>query len=216
MAYIYKITNLVNNKVYIGQTSNEFRIRKAKHLCELRSGKHGNRYIQRAFNKYGEENFSIDIIVEVHDLIKIDELEDFYIKQHSSNNIKYGYNLRVVAKSNKGIKFGPQTKKHIDKRTKSMLATRLKNNSTPKGESHMNYDKFFFLEERIKLSKNGFPGTKFDKRRQTWTSRIYINDKEKYLGSYKTQQEAFEIYKQKYYELEQEYLKSQSLIGDKN
>lgn len=48
---IYQILNVVNGKRYIGQTGRAFYLRKAHHLHYLRSGKHGSRYLQRAFDK---------------------------------------------------------------------------------------------------------------------------------------------------------------------
>ena len=56
LGYIYYITNKVNKKQYIGETIN-FEERKAKHLAALRSNKHHSIKLQRAYNKYGEENF---------------------------------------------------------------------------------------------------------------------------------------------------------------
>ena len=57
---IYKITNNVNGKFYIGSSQNISR-RWYDHKRELRIQKHHNKYLQRAWNKYGEENFSFEI-----------------------------------------------------------------------------------------------------------------------------------------------------------
>jgi len=208
MGCIYGILNVVNWKIYIGQTIN-FRHRTSTHICESINGVHENKHFKRAVKKYGIENFMFFILENVEDLSLLTIKEDYYIQMYQSNDENFGYNKRVAADSNKGIKFGPQSEEHIAKRTKTMLATRLKNDSTVKGDKHHYYGKFYTLDERIKMSKSGFPGAKFDKRRNTWSSRIYINDKETYLGSsYNTKEEAFEAYKEKYYELEQQYLKS--------
>lgn len=56
MKGIYKIVNLKNDKFYIGSTCN-FRQRKNRHFNQLRKNKHHSIYLQRAFNKHGEENF---------------------------------------------------------------------------------------------------------------------------------------------------------------
>lgn len=53
---LYKITNSLNGKYYIG-SSNNFSKRWSKHRNTLRRGKHGNSHLQAAFNKYGEEAF---------------------------------------------------------------------------------------------------------------------------------------------------------------
>lgn len=60
---IYKIENTINKKVYIGQ-SNNILIRFSNHKYELNSNKHSNSHLQRAWNKYGRENFIFDILCE--------------------------------------------------------------------------------------------------------------------------------------------------------
>lgn len=59
---IYEIRNLINNKVYIGSTSN-LMYRRNSHLNLLRKNSHYNPLLQRAWNKYGEDNFQMDILL---------------------------------------------------------------------------------------------------------------------------------------------------------
>ena len=68
---IYKITNKVNGKCYIGQ-SQDIATRFREHRYLLRQNKYGNNKIQNAWNKYGEENFTFEIIEEC----VIDELDE--------------------------------------------------------------------------------------------------------------------------------------------
>jgi group I intron endonuclease len=62
MACIYKISNLVNGKFYIGSTIRPTYIRKYEHLSALRNNVHFNNYLQKSFNKYGEENFKFEVV----------------------------------------------------------------------------------------------------------------------------------------------------------
>lgn len=86
---IYKITNKINNKVYIGQSVHvERRINEHKNL--LRNNKHHNQHLQHSYNKYGKKNFIFNIICEC-EANELNEKEIFYIKKY--NSFLDGYNL---------------------------------------------------------------------------------------------------------------------------
>lgn len=94
---IYKITNIINNKCYIGCCTN-FQRRYRKHLCVLKKQKGVNKHLQNAWNKYGEENFVFEI-VEIVDYIKNDaELKkSLNIKeQYWVNVLNPCYNIRKI------------------------------------------------------------------------------------------------------------------------
>ena len=71
--YIYKVTNNINNKVYIGQTSTSIEKRWTQHKSAARTAKNNKIIFYNAINKYGEDNFTIDVIYEVSCITK-DEL----------------------------------------------------------------------------------------------------------------------------------------------
>ena len=58
---IYKITNLLNGKVYVGQSQNVFE-RKIQHFTALRNGNHENREMQKDWNKNNREKYWIDTL----------------------------------------------------------------------------------------------------------------------------------------------------------
>jgi group I intron endonuclease len=89
---VYEIINTINNKKYIGQSIDIYR-RWKDHQCKLQTNSHNNEYLQRAWNKYGEENFEFKIC-EVCSEDKLDERECFYIKEYQTCNQLYGYNLK--------------------------------------------------------------------------------------------------------------------------
>lgn len=64
MAYIYKIINKINGKLYIGRTEVSIARRFREHLIEARSGRSNHRPLYRAINKYGHENFTVELIEE--------------------------------------------------------------------------------------------------------------------------------------------------------
>lgn len=85
---IYQIKNKSNNKVYIGQTIQSFQRRYWLHQWKLRNNVHDNKYLQNAWNKYGEDNFEFSV-VEITDKNNIDEREKYWIKYYKDRKICY-------------------------------------------------------------------------------------------------------------------------------
>lgn len=96
---IYKITNLINNKCYVGQSRNiESRIK--KHFSDLEKNIHHSQYLQEDFNKYGKENFSIEILETINDLNLLLIVEDFYIKKFHAYGCGYNMTPSKLEKEN--------------------------------------------------------------------------------------------------------------------
>lgn len=89
MAFIYKITNLTNNKCYIGKTERTVQERWNEHK---RKRKTLDLPLYRAMNKYGVEQFTIETIEECESKI-IDEREKYWIEYY--NSCKLGYNCNM-------------------------------------------------------------------------------------------------------------------------
>lgn len=92
---IYKITNKVNGKSYIGQTryTIEFRWKQHQH-------KNDNTYFHNAIHKYGIENFSIEIL-EKCNIEDLNSREIFYIAKYDT--FKNGYNLTIGGDGNRKL-----------------------------------------------------------------------------------------------------------------
>jgi group I intron endonuclease len=86
---IYKITNKINNKIYIGQSVN-IEQRFYTH-CSDALNKYDNNYFHNAIRKYGKENFYIEIIEECSKE-ELNEKEIYWIQKYNSNNPSIGYN----------------------------------------------------------------------------------------------------------------------------
>lgn len=86
---IYRVTNLLNNKIYIGQTSMRFELRKRKHIYD---SKHKKTYFHEALKKYSKEQFIWEII-ETVDQDLLNEREIYYINLYDSTAPNKGYNL---------------------------------------------------------------------------------------------------------------------------
>ena len=107
---IYKITCSENNKVYVGQAIN-IQDRWKTHIQCLNRNKHHNIHLQRAWNKYGENNFKFDVI-EYCEKEDLNDKEIYWIKELSS--FKNGYNRTLGGGGILGRKY---TKEEIEKRT---------------------------------------------------------------------------------------------------
>ena len=84
MAYIYKITNSINGKVYIGKTSNTIETRWAEHKRDSRKERCEKRPLYDAMNKYGIDNFQIEEIEEVENDEIACERESYWIDYYHS------------------------------------------------------------------------------------------------------------------------------------
>ena len=106
--FIYKITNKLNNKVYIGQTIQKPIERFYQH-CAKKCDKYIlNMVIHKAIFKYGKDNFTFEVIEEVPKQ-QLNEREEYWIKYY--NSYTDGYN------STKGGQKGNKPFKNIDNKT---------------------------------------------------------------------------------------------------
>ena len=86
MAYIYLITNNVNNKVYVGKTEDSIEKRFAEHCSDSKKERCKNRPLYRAMNKYGCENFSVSLLEETD---QPEIREEYWIEQKQSYHSGY-------------------------------------------------------------------------------------------------------------------------------
>lgn len=93
---IYCIRNQINEKIYIGSTKISFQVRKNKHLNLLRKKLHYNEHLQNAWNYYGENSFSFEILL-ICLPNECEKYEGEFIKLYSSNKREFGYNIACVS-----------------------------------------------------------------------------------------------------------------------
>ena len=87
--WIYKITNIQNNKVYIGQTIRPIKDRFNRHINDALNNIIDTHFA-RAIRKYGRENFQIEIIDTAQSQNELNEKERYWIQYY--NSVKEGYN----------------------------------------------------------------------------------------------------------------------------
>ena len=85
--YIYKTTNLLNGKIYVGKH------KWSKEGCLDENYLGSGTYLTRAIDKYGKENFICEILDTADSLEELNEKERFYIEELDAMNQNIGYNL---------------------------------------------------------------------------------------------------------------------------
>lgn len=93
MQGIYKITNLLNAKCYIGKSKN-IEQRWKEHKVRLCDNRYFDKPLYKAFRKYGINNFSFEIIEEVLEESQLDEKEKYWIQFYNSYGAT-GYNATI-------------------------------------------------------------------------------------------------------------------------
>ena len=201
---IYKITNTVNEKVYIGSSVN-INIRWRQHLSTLKNNKHHSVKLQNSVNKYGLDNFKFDVIEEcAKDMLL--QREQYYLELFNSFNDGYNCSMnstnpmlgrkhsevtkKLMSKLNSGKNHPSYGKKHTEeyKRYMKLINT---------GENNPNYGRKEnpeIIKKRVEKVKNEkiFAG----ENNPNFKFKIEANDLiDLFLNKNKTQKEISEIYK---------------------
>jgi len=108
--FIYKITNTINGKVYVGQTVSTLSVRWSQHVHE--ANKNGDRTLCKAIRKYGKENFTIEQIDSACSIEELNKKEQEYIVKLNSLcfNDGQGYNMTLGGEGNSGRIIGNEEK----------------------------------------------------------------------------------------------------------
>lgn len=96
MGYIYKITNTINGKIYIGQTRKRVQTRWTNHVTCAKNQKHKDYNVpfHNAIRKYGRDAFQVETIEECDNSL-LNDREKYWIGELQSNDKGKGYNLTL-------------------------------------------------------------------------------------------------------------------------
>jgi len=181
MFYCYRVTNLINKKVYIGITNN-IRVRWNAHKSRAFNIK-DSRYnypFSNAIRKYGVDNFSFETIMSCETEQEINECEIFYIAQYQANMNRYGklfgYNLTDGGEGVTGHKMTDETRRKMSESHKGMHPseeTLIKMSRSRTGILHTEETKQKLKEINLgkkwtEESKNKIRGEKSIKAKLTW------------------------------------------------
>lgn len=161
MYKIYKYTNLINGKIYIGQTKNTLEQRAING-----TNYKGSTYFYNAIQKYGWNNFKPEILEDNLTLEEANQKEEYYISLFDSTNPEIGYNIRLggnnsqVAESTKKIISSKAIERYKDKTKNPMygkthsIESIHKMSELKSGKSNPMYGRKLSKESRKKISEH--------------------------------------------------------------
>lgn len=163
---IYKITNKLNSKIYIGQTQQKLSHRWNQH----NRGNSGCRALSSAIALYGKDQFTIEQLAVANSIDELNELEDYYIKLYNSlapngYNLTTGVKNRIITDeyrermriSSTGKKHTEESKLKIGKASRERKYSdefKLKMSELKKGKNNPYYGKKLSEEHKKKISES--------------------------------------------------------------
>jgi group I intron endonuclease len=159
------IKNIVNNKIYIGQ-SLDINKRFKRHLRELKNNIHTNDHLQRSWNKYGKNNFKFEIIEQVEEN-QLNSREVYWIEYYKSHNSEYGYNKTLggdseipteetklkLSQASKGKPKSEQHKKNLWKNRNKQVSKETRKKLSEAAKKRVQQGEYFSIEVRKRLSE---------------------------------------------------------------
>ena len=122
--YIYKITNIQNNKVYIGQTIRPIKDRFHRHINDAMNNILDTHFA-RAIRKYGKNNFIIEKIDTAENQNELNNKEQYWIQYY--NSVKEGYNETDAINKSGGNTYQSKTEKEMEVIKEKIRETKLGN-----------------------------------------------------------------------------------------
>ena len=109
--YIYKITNKINNKIYIGQTIKTINLRWQRHYTDALSNRTNTKFA-KAIRKYGKENFIVEQIDSAQTQEELNQKEQYWIQYY--NSVEEGYNETDAIYKCGGNTYQSKTKEEME------------------------------------------------------------------------------------------------------
>ncbi len=146
---VYKITNVVNGKFYIG-SAERLRKRFSSHKCDLENRSHDNEYLTHAYHKHGANNFTFEC-VEFVEKGRLIEREQLFIDDLKACDPEIGYNICPTAGSTLGLKRTQESKDNISRKH----GRKVYQWSFEDGYLIQEYDSIGMAEKATGFSRNG-------------------------------------------------------------
>jgi len=111
---VYKITNLVNGKVYVGQTTKGAEYRFRQHISDSKRTKgYGCTLLQRAMRRHGVDNFRMEVLGAYSSMDDLCKAECTWIEVLRARDRDHGYNITLGGDTTKGRVVSAETRKKM-------------------------------------------------------------------------------------------------------
>ncbi len=154
--HIYKITNIINGKLYIGLTTQKNPSRRFdRHVCNALAGV--DTYFYNSIRRYGKSSFKFEVIYSVNNMDDLNWAERYFIRLYQTTDKQYGYN---ILPGGKHFMMSEETKLKLSIKIKEQFKNGRKANKSRIGVAPWNKGlkglpgKIKSLETRRKLSES--------------------------------------------------------------
>ena len=117
MGFVYKITNQVNGKEYIGKTNFSLEKRWSEHQNDAWKERNNHRALYRAIRKHGITNFTIQPLFESESPQELEEMEVKFIKEY--NTFNDGYNMTIGGDGSTYVLISDKEKEELERMYRS-------------------------------------------------------------------------------------------------
>jgi group I intron endonuclease len=185
---IYMIRNRTTNKVYIGQTRQKLSTRWSRHILDLDRNIHGNRYLQRLWNKYKARDFQFLELDTAHSDSELNDIEREYIRlfkncdiclnvEDGGPNTSWSYDSRLkISRHNRTRIISDETRQRMSESAKH----RITSDETRRNQSLARLGRTPSDETKKKISDaligKSFSQEHKDKLSLAWKSRIISDE----------------------------------------
>jgi len=175
---IYLIINLITDKKYVGQSIN-VNLRWKKHIYNSKNNIMKSKFLYGAMNKYGINNFKIDIIENNIDMECINEREKYWIKYYNSL-APNGYNLTIGGEGTFGYKHTYITKCQLSDISKKYFADELNRKKLSEIQKN-NWNKLTDFEKAKRIDlipKDNYDLDKMNEGFKCWYDNLSLEEKQ--------------------------------------
>lgn len=205
--FIYKITNKINGKIYIGQTIRPIQQRFNRHMNDAINNVIDTHF-SRAIRKYGKDNFYIECIDKAKNQENLTQKEQYWIQKYNSTNPLIGYNETDAINKCGGNTYKSKTKEELNVIKKKIRQSQLgSNNNNAKAVKCYNVEtneeiffetlekcKNFFNEKHHRFITTRVSGETKSLYKNTWKIAYQNDDYKKFIKKTKRRKMSIEIY----------------------